>query len=188
LNSYWVAQDATYKYYEIIMVDPAHKAIRRDPRINWIVNPVHKRRDARLLTSAGRKSRGKQGKGKSLCLRLWFLCSSNAFLSFVSNSFLLLIISVFSCCNRHPYLIFLASSLSFHRPQLQQDRWLFSQRQLQAPQHPPLVAPPLNVLANLSGVICFDVFRDVGLDPVQTSVNSSKNINFDCVLYAVVNT
>jgi len=63
LNSYWVAQDATYKYYEIIMVDPFHKAIRRDPRINWITNPVHKRRDARLLTSAGRKSRGKQGKG-----------------------------------------------------------------------------------------------------------------------------
>ncbi len=38
LNSYWVAQDATYKYYEIILVDPFHKAIRRDPRINWIAN------------------------------------------------------------------------------------------------------------------------------------------------------
>ena len=24
------------------MVDPQHKAIRRDPRINWIVKPVHK--------------------------------------------------------------------------------------------------------------------------------------------------
>jgi hypothetical protein len=42
LNSYWVNQDSTYKYYEIILVDPQHKAIRRDPRINWIVNPVHK--------------------------------------------------------------------------------------------------------------------------------------------------
>jgi large subunit ribosomal protein L15e len=38
LNSYWVAQDATYKYYEIILVDPFHKAIRRDPRINWLCN------------------------------------------------------------------------------------------------------------------------------------------------------
>jgi large subunit ribosomal protein L15e len=42
LNSYWVNQDATYKYYEIILVDPSHAAIRRDPRINWIVNAVHK--------------------------------------------------------------------------------------------------------------------------------------------------
>jgi len=42
LNSYWINQDSTYKYYEIILVDPQHKAIRRDPRINWIVNPVHK--------------------------------------------------------------------------------------------------------------------------------------------------
>ena len=63
LNSYWVAQDATYKYYEVILVDPHHAAIRRDPAINWIVNPVHKRRDARGLTTAGRKSRGKPGKG-----------------------------------------------------------------------------------------------------------------------------
>jgi ribosomal protein L15E len=42
LNSYWINQDSTYKYFEIILVDPQHKAIRRDPRINWIVNPVHK--------------------------------------------------------------------------------------------------------------------------------------------------
>lgn len=25
LNSYWVGQDSTYKFYEVIMVDPAHK-------------------------------------------------------------------------------------------------------------------------------------------------------------------
>ena len=36
LNSYWVGEDSTYKYYEVIMVDPAHTAIRRDPRIQWI--------------------------------------------------------------------------------------------------------------------------------------------------------
>ncbi|KAJ8611134.1 hypothetical protein MRB53_038129 [Persea americana] len=42
LNSYWINQDSTYKYYEVILVDPQHKAIRRDARINWIVNPVHK--------------------------------------------------------------------------------------------------------------------------------------------------
>lgn len=58
LNSYWVNQDATYKFFEVILVDPSHKAIRRDPRINWIVNAVHKHRESRGLTSAGKKSRG----------------------------------------------------------------------------------------------------------------------------------
>jgi len=63
LNSYWVNQDATMKYYEVILVDPNHQKIRNDPRINWIVNPVHKHREMRGLTSAGRKARGfrKQG-------------------------------------------------------------------------------------------------------------------------------
>jgi len=62
LNSYWVAQDSSYKYYEIIFVDPAHKAVRNDPKINWICNAVHKRREQRGKTSANRKSRG-LGKG-----------------------------------------------------------------------------------------------------------------------------
>ncbi|KAH7936011.1 hypothetical protein HPB52_016416 [Rhipicephalus sanguineus] len=62
LNSYWVAQDSTYKYYEVILVDPFHKAIRRDPKANWICQAVHKHRELRGLTSAGRKSRG-LGKG-----------------------------------------------------------------------------------------------------------------------------
>ncbi|OMH83493.1 60S ribosomal protein L15 [Zancudomyces culisetae] len=62
LNSYWINEDSTYKYYEVILVDPSHKAIRRNPRINWICNPVHKRREARALTSIGKKNRGK-GKG-----------------------------------------------------------------------------------------------------------------------------
>jgi large subunit ribosomal protein L15e len=58
LNSYWINQDSTYKYYEVILVDPQHKAIRRDPRISWIVNPVHKHRESRGLTATGKKSRG----------------------------------------------------------------------------------------------------------------------------------
>ncbi|CAB3235457.1 unnamed protein product [Arctia plantaginis] len=62
LNSYWVAQDSSYKYFEVILIDPSHKAIRRDPKINWIVNAVHKHREMRGLTSAGRSSRG-LGKG-----------------------------------------------------------------------------------------------------------------------------
>ena len=63
LNSYWVNQDATYKYFEVILVDPSHVSIRNDPRINWIVNPVHKHRERRGLTSAGRKHRGLRVKG-----------------------------------------------------------------------------------------------------------------------------
>ena len=63
LNSYWVNQDATYKYFEIILVDPMHNVIRNDPRINWICNPVHKHRERRGLTSAGRKHRGLRVRG-----------------------------------------------------------------------------------------------------------------------------
>ena len=48
---------------EVIMVDPAHKAIKDDPRINWLCNPTHKHREMRGLTSAGRKYRGLHGKG-----------------------------------------------------------------------------------------------------------------------------
>ena len=63
LNSYWVGEDGTYKYYECIMVDTAHNAIRNDPRINWLCNPQHKNRQDRGLTSAGRKHRGLRIKG-----------------------------------------------------------------------------------------------------------------------------
>ena len=63
LNSYWVGQDATFKYFEVILVDPAHTAIRNDPRINWICNAVHKRREARGLTSSGKQHRGLRTKG-----------------------------------------------------------------------------------------------------------------------------
>ncbi|KAM0851735.1 hypothetical protein ACQ4PT_052239 [Festuca glaucescens] len=63
LNSYWVNEDSTYKYFEVILVDVAHNAVRNDPRINWLCNPVHKHRELRGLTSAGKKCRGLRGKG-----------------------------------------------------------------------------------------------------------------------------
>ncbi|KAK9217288.1 hypothetical protein WN943_005914 [Citrus x changshan-huyou] len=63
LNSYWINEDSTYKYFEVILVDAAHNAIRNDPRINWICKPVHKHRELRGLTSAGKKYRGLRGKG-----------------------------------------------------------------------------------------------------------------------------
>ena len=62
LNSYWIGEDSTYKYFEVILVDPFHKAVRHDPQIQWICKPVAKHREMRGLTSANRKSRG-LGKG-----------------------------------------------------------------------------------------------------------------------------
>ena len=63
LNSYWVGQDSIYKFYEVILVDPFHNAIRRDPKINWICDATHKHRELRGLTSAGKKHRGLRLKG-----------------------------------------------------------------------------------------------------------------------------
>jgi len=44
------------------LVDPQHKVIRNDPRINWIARPTMKHRELRGLTSAGRHGRGLQFK------------------------------------------------------------------------------------------------------------------------------
>ena len=63
LNSYWINQDGTYNYYEVILVDPSHNAIRNDPRLNWLARPEHKHREMRGLTSAGRQYRGLRVKG-----------------------------------------------------------------------------------------------------------------------------
>merc|ERR1712002_261252 len=62
LNSYWICEDSTYKYFEVILIDPMHKAIRRNPDTQWITKSVHKHRECRGLTSASKKSRG-LGKG-----------------------------------------------------------------------------------------------------------------------------
>merc|ERR1712134_194482 len=62
MNSYWVGQDSTYKYFEVIMVDPQHKTIRRDGDLNCMASNKHKHRELRGLTSVGKKSRG-LGKG-----------------------------------------------------------------------------------------------------------------------------
>ncbi len=56
LNSYYVGESGKYKWYEVILVDPHHPAIKNDPKINWIVN--QRGRAFRGLTSAGKKARG----------------------------------------------------------------------------------------------------------------------------------
>lgn len=62
LNSYWVAEDGTYKWYEVIMVEPDHPQIDSDDDINWITE--QRDRVERGLTPAAKESRGLRNKGK----------------------------------------------------------------------------------------------------------------------------
>ena len=64
LNSYWVAEDGKYKWYEIILIDPEHPVIKSRKNLKWINEPQHRGRVYRGLTSSGRKSRGLRNKGK----------------------------------------------------------------------------------------------------------------------------
>lgn len=36
LNSYWAWEDGQYKWFEIVMVDPSHPAIKSDKDVGWI--------------------------------------------------------------------------------------------------------------------------------------------------------
>lgn len=58
LNSYYVAEDGRYIWYEVILVDPHHPSICNDPDVGWICEPQHRGRVFRGLTSAGKKMRG----------------------------------------------------------------------------------------------------------------------------------
>jgi len=64
LNSYWVGEDGRSKWFEIILVDPHHPAIKADKQVNWITQKQHRKRVFRGLTSAGKKVRGLRRKGR----------------------------------------------------------------------------------------------------------------------------
>ncbi len=64
LNSYWVAQDGKYIWYEVILVDPSHPVIKSDPHLNWICAPKNWSRVFHGKTSAGQKMRGMLYKGE----------------------------------------------------------------------------------------------------------------------------
>ncbi len=64
LNSYWVGEDGSQKWHEVILVDPAHPAIENDDDLNWICGDEHRGRAFRGLTSAGTKGRGQRERGK----------------------------------------------------------------------------------------------------------------------------
>jgi large subunit ribosomal protein L15e len=64
LNSYLIGEDGQHKYYEVILVDPSHPRIITDKDLHWICDPQHKGRSFKGLTSAGKKNRGLDKKGK----------------------------------------------------------------------------------------------------------------------------
>jgi len=64
LNSYWVWEDGRSKWFEVILVDPNHPAVRSDKDMNWICERVHRGRVFRGLTSAGKEVRGLRHKGR----------------------------------------------------------------------------------------------------------------------------
>jgi large subunit ribosomal protein L15e len=64
LNSYWVGEDGKHKWYEVVLVNPNHPAIKTDKDVNWITEKQHNRRVFRSLTSAGKKVRSLRRKGK----------------------------------------------------------------------------------------------------------------------------
>ena len=62
LNSYYVGEDGTHFWYEVVIVDGNNPSIMADERISWILN--QRGRSQRGLTSAGRRGRGLLHKGK----------------------------------------------------------------------------------------------------------------------------
>jgi len=58
LNSYLVARDGKYYWYEIILVDPDHPVIKSDENLNWTTKQKNRSRVFHGQTSAGRKGRG----------------------------------------------------------------------------------------------------------------------------------
>ncbi|MFA1610001.1 50S ribosomal protein L15e [Halobellus rubicundus] len=64
LASYWVGEDGSQKWHEVILVDPEHPAIENDDDLNWICSDDQKGRAFRGLTNAGKSNRGLRTRGK----------------------------------------------------------------------------------------------------------------------------
>ncbi|MBN2881237.1 50S ribosomal protein L15e [Candidatus Woesearchaeota archaeon] len=68
LNSYFLAKDGKYYWYEVILADKSHPAIINDKDIGWISTPKQTGRAFRGLTSAGRRSRSLRRKTVNVVL------------------------------------------------------------------------------------------------------------------------
>lgn len=64
VNSYWVGEDGSHSWYEIILADTSHPAIKKDMNLRVLSSGKQKGRANRGLTSSGKKSRGLRHRGK----------------------------------------------------------------------------------------------------------------------------
>ncbi len=62
LNSYYVAEDGRYFWFEVILADRSNKSVLADPRFSWLKHG-HRGRVFHGKTSSGRKIRGLRYKG-----------------------------------------------------------------------------------------------------------------------------
>ena len=69
LNSYVLAKDGKYYFFEVILVDPDKPEIKKDKKMKWLANKKNRKRAARGLTSAAKKSRGLRNKSHELKVR-----------------------------------------------------------------------------------------------------------------------
>ncbi len=69
LNSYPLSKDGKHYFFEVILVDPERPEIKNDDTINWICNPMNRKRAHRGLTSAAKKSRGLRSKSRNMKVR-----------------------------------------------------------------------------------------------------------------------
>lgn len=58
LNSYFLAKDGKYYWYEVILIDRENPVIKTDKNLSWITSNKNKGRVFKGLTSAGKKARG----------------------------------------------------------------------------------------------------------------------------------
>jgi large subunit ribosomal protein L15e len=58
LNSYYLAQDGLYYWFDVILIDPSRPEIQADKNVNWVCSGKNRKRALRGLTSSARKSRG----------------------------------------------------------------------------------------------------------------------------------
>ncbi len=63
-GSYLAGKDGHHYWYEVILIDRAHPAIRTDAQLKFVSKKGHRGRVFRGLTSAARKSRGLRHRGK----------------------------------------------------------------------------------------------------------------------------
>ncbi len=66
LNSYMLCEDGVNKWFEVIMVDRSHPAIKSDKQLSFISKPDQKGRPFRGKTSTGKKMRSMHKKGKGV--------------------------------------------------------------------------------------------------------------------------